>query len=227
MSEHKVTIEFDDKSVRLFMLASIFWGVVAMLAGVFVASQLSAWQLNFSTEWLTFGRLRPVHTNAAIFAFVGNMMFAGIYYSLPIIGNPSAANAAFASAYENGPLGQSANGPWWSYDGTRLFLGVGVAAGGAAAATMVTEVYVFGSNAIGAARGTYTYLVEVGGLKWTPGAFWSTAQSVARGLVQIRPSGGMPIVRVDFHAIVAGGRRLLHLDFNKWGIKHFPWEIFK
>ncbi len=79
-SATKVPIEFNDKIVRQFMLASIIFGVVAMLAGVFIASQLNFHQLNLA-EWLTFGRLRPLHTNAAIFAFVGNMMFAGIYYS--------------------------------------------------------------------------------------------------------------------------------------------------
>jgi cytochrome c oxidase cbb3-type subunit I/II len=63
------------------MIASIFWGLVGMGAGVLIASQLNFWRLNFNLEWLTFGRLRPLHTNAAIFAFVGNMMFAGIYYS--------------------------------------------------------------------------------------------------------------------------------------------------
>ncbi len=77
----KVTLEFNDKIVRQFLIATIVWGLVGMLAGVFIASELNFWQLNFKTAWLTFGRLRPLHTNAAIFAFVGNMMFAGIYYS--------------------------------------------------------------------------------------------------------------------------------------------------
>ena len=77
----KVTIEFNDRIVRMFMLASIIWGIVGMLAGVFIATQLNFWQANFGQAWLTFGRLRPLHTNAVIFAFVGNMMFAGIYYS--------------------------------------------------------------------------------------------------------------------------------------------------
>lgn len=63
------------------MIASIFWGLIGMGAGVLIASQLNFWRLNFDLEWLTFGRLRPLHTNAAIFAFVGNMMFAGVYYS--------------------------------------------------------------------------------------------------------------------------------------------------
>lgn len=75
------TIVYDDDSVRNFMIASIFWGLVGMGAGVLIATQLNFWQVNFNMEWLTFGRLRPLHTNAAIFAFVGNMMFAGVYYS--------------------------------------------------------------------------------------------------------------------------------------------------
>ncbi|MBL9210072.1 MAG: cytochrome-c oxidase, cbb3-type subunit I [Opitutaceae bacterium] len=81
MSAQKITIEFNDKVVRQFLLATLIWGVVGMLVGVLVASQLNFWQANFNTEWLSFGRLRPLHTNAVIFAFVGNMMFAGIYYS--------------------------------------------------------------------------------------------------------------------------------------------------
>ncbi len=89
------TITYDDKSVRRFMIASIAWGIIGMLVGVLIATQLSWWQMNgHYLEWLTggaikadgisfltFGRLRPLHTNAVIFAFVGNMMFAGIYYS--------------------------------------------------------------------------------------------------------------------------------------------------
>jgi cytochrome c oxidase cbb3-type subunit I/II len=75
------TIEYNDKVVRQFMLASIIFGLVGMLVGVVVALQLAFWQLNFDTSFTTFGRLRPLHTNAVIFAFVGNMMFAGIYHS--------------------------------------------------------------------------------------------------------------------------------------------------
>lgn len=82
MNTTTTTIEYDDNTVRKFMIASIFWGVIGMGAGVLIASQLNFWKLNFNLEWLTFGRLRPLHTNAAIFAFVGNMMFAGVYYSL-------------------------------------------------------------------------------------------------------------------------------------------------
>ncbi len=74
-------IVYDDSVVRAFSLATIVWGLVALLLGATVAMQLVSWKANFDTSWLTFGRLRPLHTNAAIFAFVGNMMFAGIYYS--------------------------------------------------------------------------------------------------------------------------------------------------
>ena len=77
----KTVIEFDDKTVRQFMWASIIWGLVGMLVGILIASQMNFRFLNFDTSFLTFGRLRPLHTNAVIFAFVGNMMFAGIYYS--------------------------------------------------------------------------------------------------------------------------------------------------
>ncbi len=59
----------------------MIWGLVALLLGVFIASQLADWKLNFGISWLTFGRLRPLHTNAAIFAFAGNAIFAGIYHS--------------------------------------------------------------------------------------------------------------------------------------------------
>ncbi|HEY1122495.1 MAG TPA: cytochrome-c oxidase, cbb3-type subunit I [Haloferula sp.] len=89
------TITYDDRTVRQFMIASIVWGIVGMLVGVICATQLSWWQMNgkfietitggfFKGEglqYITFGRLRPLHTNAVIFAFVGNMAFAGIYYS--------------------------------------------------------------------------------------------------------------------------------------------------
>ena len=81
MPAQKITIEFNDKIVRQFLLATLIWGIVGMLVGVLIATQLNFWQVNMNTAWTTFGRLRPLHTNAVIFAFVGNMMFAGIYYS--------------------------------------------------------------------------------------------------------------------------------------------------
>ncbi len=76
----KETISYNDDVVRWFILASMIFGVVGMLVGVVVALQLAFWQANVH-PMLAFGRLRPLHTNAVIFAFVGNMMFAGVYYS--------------------------------------------------------------------------------------------------------------------------------------------------
>lgn len=73
---------YDNKIVRDFALASIFWGVIGMLVGVIIALQLYIPELSFNMPWLTYGRLRPLHTNAVIFAFVGNALFAGVYYSL-------------------------------------------------------------------------------------------------------------------------------------------------
>ncbi len=75
------TYSYDDQIVRMFVFATIIWGAVAMLLGITIAFQLATWKMNFGLQWMTFGRLRPLHTNAAIFAFCGNAMFAGIYYS--------------------------------------------------------------------------------------------------------------------------------------------------
>ena len=72
---------YDDDIVRKFVLATMIWGGIAFVAGLLIALQLAYWPLNFNLPWLTFGRLRPLHTNAAIFAFAGNAIFAGIYYS--------------------------------------------------------------------------------------------------------------------------------------------------
>jgi cytochrome c oxidase, cbb3-type, subunit I/cytochrome c oxidase, cbb3-type, subunit II len=73
---------YDNKIVKWFTYATLFWGVVGMLAGLLAAFQLVFPQLNFNTAQTTFGRVRPVHTNAVIFAFVGNGIFMGVYYSL-------------------------------------------------------------------------------------------------------------------------------------------------
>lgn len=72
---------YDNRIVRNFAYATFIWGLVGMLVGVIVALQLIYPQLNFM-EYATFGRLRPLHTNAVIFAFVGNGIFMGVYYSL-------------------------------------------------------------------------------------------------------------------------------------------------
>lgn len=74
-------IFYDDDIVRKFILATIIFAGIAFLVGLIVALQLAFWPLNTHWEWLTFGRLRPLHTNAAIFAFAGNAVFAGIYHS--------------------------------------------------------------------------------------------------------------------------------------------------
>ncbi|MFM7399700.1 MAG: cytochrome-c oxidase, cbb3-type subunit I, partial [Bacteroidota bacterium] len=73
--------QYDNKIVRAFGVASFVFGVVGMLVGLIIALQLIYPSLNFG-PWLTFGRLRPLHTNAVIFAFVGNGIFMGVYYSL-------------------------------------------------------------------------------------------------------------------------------------------------
>ena len=73
-------ISYDDRTTRWFVIASIIWGVVGMLAGAWLALELAWWPANISKE-LTFGRLRPIHTDAVIFAFAGNAVFAAVYYS--------------------------------------------------------------------------------------------------------------------------------------------------
>ena len=81
MNDSPVTLRYNDEIVRRFTLASVLWGVVGLLVGVIIALQLAFPALNLGLPYTTFGRLRPLHTNAAIFAFVGNMVFAGVYYS--------------------------------------------------------------------------------------------------------------------------------------------------
>ncbi|MCG6975312.1 MAG: cytochrome-c oxidase, cbb3-type subunit I [Acidiferrobacterales bacterium] len=66
--------------VRQFSVMTIIWGVVGMLVGVLIAAQMAWPVLNFDTPWLTFSRLRPLHTNAVIFAFGGSALFATSYY---------------------------------------------------------------------------------------------------------------------------------------------------
>ena len=76
------SFQYDNKTVRNFAIATIIWGVVGMLVGLIIALQLVfPADLNFQ-PYFSFGRLRPLHTNAVIFAFVGNGIFMGVYYSL-------------------------------------------------------------------------------------------------------------------------------------------------
>ncbi len=75
------TFSYDDKIVRDFGIATTIWGIVGMLVGLMAALQL-VWPALNITEYFSFGRIRPLHTNAVIFAFVGNGIFMGTYYSL-------------------------------------------------------------------------------------------------------------------------------------------------
>ena len=74
--------QYDNKIVRNFIYASIVFGVVGMLVGLILAFMFLFPNVTSGISFLSFGRLRPLHTNAVIFAFVGNAMFAGIYYSM-------------------------------------------------------------------------------------------------------------------------------------------------
>ncbi|MGY2134767.1 cytochrome-c oxidase, cbb3-type subunit I [Hymenobacter sp. HD11105] len=73
---------YDNKIVRDFGIATVFWGIAGMLVGILAAFQLALPEANMNTAVTTFGRIRPLHTNAVIFAFVGNGIFMGVYYSL-------------------------------------------------------------------------------------------------------------------------------------------------
>ena len=73
---------YDNKIVKKFLYASILFGVVGMLVGLLLAVMFIFPNITDNIPWLSFGRLRPLHTNAVIFAFVGNAIFAGVYYSL-------------------------------------------------------------------------------------------------------------------------------------------------
>ncbi|MHC1706124.1 MAG: cytochrome-c oxidase, cbb3-type subunit I [Bacteroidales bacterium] len=73
---------YDNKTVKYFAYATLLWGIVGMLVGLYVALQFIWPGLTFDLPYTTFGRIRPIHTNAVIFAFVGNGIFMGVYYSL-------------------------------------------------------------------------------------------------------------------------------------------------
>ena len=86
---------YNESIIRKFTIAAAFWGVVGFAAGVLIALQLAFPVLNFDLEWLSFGRLRPVHTSAVIFAFGGNVLFATSFYVVqrtcraPLFGGPA------------------------------------------------------------------------------------------------------------------------------------------
>lgn len=73
---------YDNKIVKKFLYATLFWGVIGMTAGLYLAYLFLFPTMTDGISWLSFGRIRPLHTNAVIFAFVGNAIFAGSYYSI-------------------------------------------------------------------------------------------------------------------------------------------------
>jgi len=75
-----VPVQYDEETIKKFAIATVFWGVVGFLVGDLIAWQLAFPLLNLDLEWTTFGRLRPVHTSAVIFAFGGNALFATSLY---------------------------------------------------------------------------------------------------------------------------------------------------
>jgi cytochrome c oxidase cbb3-type subunit I/II len=91
-------IVYNDKVVRQFLWASVLFGIVGMLVGIIIALQLAYWPANLP-PYLSFGRLRPLHTNAVIFAFVGNMLFAGIYYSTQRLAKARLASDILSSVH--------------------------------------------------------------------------------------------------------------------------------
>ncbi|MCG8509298.1 MAG: cbb3-type cytochrome c oxidase subunit I, partial [Rhodospirillales bacterium] len=94
-------VVYDEEIVRKFVIAATFWGIVGFLVGVIIAAQLAWPVLNPPLEWLTFGRLRPVHTSAVIFAFGGNILLGTSFYVVqrtcraPLFGGPALANFIF------------------------------------------------------------------------------------------------------------------------------------
>ena len=74
--------KYDNQIVKKFLYASLLWGIVGMTVGLILAFMFMFPNMTDGISWLSFGRLRPLHTNAVIFAFIGNAIFAGVYYSL-------------------------------------------------------------------------------------------------------------------------------------------------
>jgi len=92
---------YDMQVVKQFTIATVFWGVAAFLVGTYIALQLAFPIFNLDLEWFSFGRLRPLHTSAAIFAFGGNALFASSLYCVqrtcraPLFGGPEVAQFLF------------------------------------------------------------------------------------------------------------------------------------
>ncbi len=83
------SVQYNEMFVRKFVIATVFWGVVGFLVGTVIAFQLAFPALNLDLPWTTFGRLRPVHTSAVIFAFGGNALFATSLYVVQRTGRTS------------------------------------------------------------------------------------------------------------------------------------------
>lgn len=75
------TFVFDDKIARLFAAATVCWGIAAFALGVFISALMTIPSISDAPPWLAFGRLRPLHVNATIYAFLGNAIFAAVYFS--------------------------------------------------------------------------------------------------------------------------------------------------
>ncbi len=92
---------YNDEVVRKFVIAASFWGIVGFLVGIIIAFQLAYPILNLDLEWTSFGRLRPVHTSAVIFAFGGNILIGSSLYivqrtsRVTLFGGPALANMVF------------------------------------------------------------------------------------------------------------------------------------
>jgi cytochrome c oxidase cbb3-type subunit I len=95
------TPRYEDRSIKLFTGAAVFWSIAAFLAGTYLALELAFPALNFGIEYINFGRLRPLHTSAAIFAFGGNVLFATSLFVVqrtcraPLFGGPLVAEMLF------------------------------------------------------------------------------------------------------------------------------------
>ena len=81
MASELLEERYDDDIVRKFVGVTVVWGIVGMLAGIWAALELASYKFNLNLPYITFGRLRPIHTNAVIFAFAGNAVFAAVYHS--------------------------------------------------------------------------------------------------------------------------------------------------
>ena len=112
---------YNYKVVRQFAIMTVVWGIVGMLVGVIIAAQLAWPVLNFDIPWLTYGRLRPLHTNAVIFAFGGSALFATSYYVV----QRTCQARLFATGWRHSPSGAGS----WSSCLAAITLPLGITTG--------------------------------------------------------------------------------------------------